>query len=109
MHNRQPVRLSECKVINTVRRRRVNDTGTALGANEISCINLERGVGIHLEIVEQALIASTKQFAAFDGLDDGMFQVAHDRLAQRFCNDQRLAVDFAVAVVDVGAHGECEV
>jgi len=109
MHHRQAMLLPEGQIVDTVSRRRVHDAGATFGADEVAGVYLEGGVRIDVEIVEQPLVAGADQLAALNGFDDRVFLIAHDRLAQRLGQDQRLAVYIAIAVVDVSTNRERQV
>ena len=109
VQHRQVVLLAEREIVDAVRGRRVYDAGAVLDTDEIRSQHPECVFRIHLEVIEQLLISHTDEFATLHGLRHCVLDISEYGLSQCFGNDQRLSIRFAIAVIDVLAHSECEI
>ena len=77
MNDGQAMLLTERQIVNAIRWRRVHDPGAGFRADEIGADNPE-SVGVHIEVIEQSLIAHADEFCALDLPDDFVLEIFQD-------------------------------
>ena len=109
MDDRQIVSLTQREIVDAVCGCCVHDARATFRANEVGRENLKCSRCIDADVREQLFVARADQFCAFYGFRHGMFNVPEHSFTQRFGNDERLALGFAEAVVDIVADSQCQI
>ena len=82
VHDRKAVGLTECEVIDTVGRRRMDDARAIFGAHKFSRHHSERVLRVDVDVVEQLFVTHTDELRAFYRLDDLVLDIAEYGFAQ---------------------------